>query len=395
MFERPTKAGLWHREGKNYRVWKRDDGSFGAEHIDANGMIGAYYGNDLPTGNWQPLVVPVTREEAKKELHEWISLNMLGSGYDRLVNKAAEIFAGVPQEPDQIAGLKARLIKQFSCPQCGGCHFGTQNALTDLKDRVLECHDQCGIGCKWKGPYNDGIVDRDTALARMEAALSRQSNALYNLQREAKDLKATIARLEGEVENLKTRIVGIQAEQFVTNAEARELQDVLRTLTPSGTALKTSACELVKMLQELKEKATSAPPEVIEGSGQAVTRDWLLSNGFSYNDATGVYIHEDLWQLHVSESSRGHWIVSISSCLLTRDFRTTDELLGLIAALTGPPRPTFTPPPKPDMLIRHKALADPCWAYRDGTGFRTGAGNWWDSSEVELLDEQTGEPVKE
>ncbi len=38
------------------------------------------------------------------------------------------------------------------------------------------------------------------------------------------------------------------SEQYVSNDEARELQDILRTLTPSGTALKTSARELVEAL---------------------------------------------------------------------------------------------------------------------------------------------------
>lgn len=49
-------------------------------------------------------------------------------------------------------------------------------------------------------------------------------------------------------------------EQYVSNDEARELQDILRTLTPSGTALKTSARELV----ESWEKQRKPSPRLTE-----------------------------------------------------------------------------------------------------------------------------------
>lgn len=42
-------------------------------------------------------------------------------------------------------------------------------------------------------------------------------------------------------------------EQYVSNDEARELQDILCTLTPSGTALKTSARELVSICEDARE----------------------------------------------------------------------------------------------------------------------------------------------
>ncbi len=55
-----------------------------------------------------------------------------------------------------------------------------------------------------------------------------------------------------------------QRSENITGDEARELQDILRTLTDSGTALKTSARELVAAFERHRKRADTAEAKVAE-----------------------------------------------------------------------------------------------------------------------------------
>ena len=59
-----------------------------------------------------------------------------------------------------------------------------------------------------------------------------------------------------EVERLRAKLAA--APEDLTRNDAYELQDILRTLTPSGTALKTSARELVRKWEEQNAKLALA-----------------------------------------------------------------------------------------------------------------------------------------
>src|SRR4051812_33417428 len=43
----------------------------------------------------------------------------------------------------------------FTCPKCGGHHFGSASQPKGEKDWIIlsrQCHDEHGIGCRWSGP---------------------------------------------------------------------------------------------------------------------------------------------------------------------------------------------------------------------------------------------------
>lgn len=219
MLERPTKElpdapGLWHREGKSYRVWKRDDGSFGAEHIDANGMIGAYYGNDLPTGNWQPLAPPVTLSEARYSFLKWLTPNgcnvRAGLTCGMIADKAAEECGRVEQEPGQIACLKGIIARQDA-------------EITDLK----------------------------ATIARLEGEVAKLTK---DLVREQRDHLGTIDHRDQHEERIN-RIVGCLG---------------LGEYESSWTSLNDPSERAIEAIEELQRRVEASQPEVITGKGQAV-----------------------------------------------------------------------------------------------------------------------------
>jgi hypothetical protein len=76
--------------------------------------------------------------------------------------KAAEIFGSPPEVID----------KSFSCPECGGTHFGTADAMaTPL---VRECHDQLKVKCRWKGDDSECIVPSGVARRALSSAIDRR-----------------------------------------------------------------------------------------------------------------------------------------------------------------------------------------------------------------------------
>jgi len=53
----------------------------------------------------------------------------------------------------RMATLKKRPYHFFTCPECGGHHFGTW--ALDKKDPQGRCHDEYGIGCEYVWDRND------------------------------------------------------------------------------------------------------------------------------------------------------------------------------------------------------------------------------------------------
>lgn len=196
----------------------------------------------------------------------------------------------------------------------------------------------------------------------------------WKQEQQITDLKATIARLEGEVAKLTKDLEREERDHLGTIDHRDQHEERINRIVgclglgeyeSSWTSHNDPSDRAIEAIEELQRRLEALQPEIIIGKGQAVGE----KNGY--------------WVFERPDGKTGTVYLSDNSFfgIGVRYMRCPEF----------PPRPTFTPPPKPDTLIRHKALADPCWAYRDGTGFRTGAGNWWDSSEVELLDETTGE----
>lgn len=48
----------------------------------------------------------------------------------------------------------------FVCPVCGGGHFGTQDIKASPVIRC--CHDEFGVGCKWRGEYKFDAIDKSS-----------------------------------------------------------------------------------------------------------------------------------------------------------------------------------------------------------------------------------------
>ncbi len=120
--DKPNEPGLWTRDGKFYRVWNdRDD--LVSDEIMPDGCLDNWsMVKNLPTGNWHKLT--------------------------------------------------AETATAFSCPNCGGCHFGTADATaTPL---VRECHDQLKVGCRWKGEDSECIVSAALALQRLSSAIDER-----------------------------------------------------------------------------------------------------------------------------------------------------------------------------------------------------------------------------
>lgn len=43
------------------------------------------------------------------------------------------------------------MTRHFTCPQCGGSHFGTLDFHLEKEQWVRWCHDEFGVGCQWRG----------------------------------------------------------------------------------------------------------------------------------------------------------------------------------------------------------------------------------------------------
>lgn len=74
----------------------------------------------------------------------------------RLARPKPTALQAVEKKPKQLFGIWLAAHDQFTCPDCGGHHFGST-----LKDRAngfgliteRQCHDEYGKGCHWSGPY--------------------------------------------------------------------------------------------------------------------------------------------------------------------------------------------------------------------------------------------------
>lgn len=68
---------------------------------------------------------------------------------------------------------------QFTCPNCGGAHFG--RIIKQIRPVLIfgdvDCHDQFQIGCRWSGPWPKGKGGENIAAATNHA-LQQKLDAL-------------------------------------------------------------------------------------------------------------------------------------------------------------------------------------------------------------------------
>ena len=375
--DRPNSAGLWKREGKFCLI---SNCQFVSIDDDGDFIYGCLA--DLPAGDWQNLDAESNR---------------------------------------------------FSCPQCTGLHSGTQDATLPKEQWVRECHDQLHTGCKWRGSDAECMVSAALALERFSRAvderLATKSAAKADKQfrewisnskhcpcgwhrqmdiadkaaeifagvreGETTTLKATIARLEGEIAGLKRDKANFEnaADHLADDARkmGREVDAAAKHHSACRdridkalgepryddcdiwTAFERRIAELRQHLATAQDAALAVrfplapPPEVIEGRGQRVEEP-----GF-------------FW----CERPDG----AINGPTMKRDtFADGYRYLRLPDPTFPPRKPAFVAPPKPELvLLRHKSSGLIAWAAKeeDGHGYRTVDGRWWE--QVELLDETTGE----
>ena len=118
--------------------------------------------------------------------------------------------------------------------------------------------------------------------------------------------------------------------------------------------------------------ATPAPPEVIEGKGQVVTEEQC-----------GYYWRE-------GRSGQAITVVALSYA----DAKFVDGCRYIAAVQpTFPPRPTFTAPEKPELVLcRFKGTGNVAWAAKVDDKLHYGC-QFFKVSEVEILNPATGEPL--
>ena len=120
-----------------------------------------------------------------------------------------------------------------------------------------------------------------------------------------------------------------------------------------------------------KLKAVAPTPEVIEGKGQAVTEE-----------------QEGLYQVESEGGVSCGW----REMFVGKTFRSGERYMPA-ELRTFPPRVTFQPPPKPELvLVRFKGTGNYAYAVRDNDLFYYGC-QVFKLSEVELSDETTGHVI--
>lgn len=310
----PDAPGLWHREGKNYRL-----ASAGWECFRADGSVedsGCDW-NALPTGNWQPLAPPVPLSEARERFLDWLHTHTFTTWENDhiLADKAAELFGRVEQEPswrdwaikelsDEASALEedddAELRRKLSVVlselaiAAQSDKIATVTAKLECYKRILiDQQDFCGAAA---------VKDCLQLLNGFEPKLLKEESD------QIAELKATIARLEGEVADYQAEL----------------------------------------------GRAVLQAPVVIEGKGQAVTEEGYYWCEFSPDSKKPI---ECRWMSPVG-----------FHCCFTDGMRFIKRI-----EPTFPPRAPFTAPPKPEpkhlyRITKGDKMGQLFWGYPDQGG---------------------------
>ena len=108
---------------------------------------------------------------------------------------------------------------------------------------------------EWFGVRIEALRERAEA-AEAEVGRLRAKNVDLGGGQGFSDLLADYNDRLNDIKALRAKLAA--APEDLTRNDAYELQDILRTLTPSGTALKTSARELVRKWEEQNAKLALA-----------------------------------------------------------------------------------------------------------------------------------------
>lgn len=197
---------------------------------------------------------------------------------------------------------------------------------------------ECAEG--WKRHYERKLSDWQTMM-------QQRDRALRELEREERDHIETIDHRDKHEERINTIV--------------RELG--LGEYESSWTSHNDPSERAIEAICELQRQSQQPDPEVIEGRGQLVTEeqegDWLYVSKLNPENKPDV-----------SRKELGE---------------AFDKSYRYMRCPTFPPRPTFQPPPKPELkLVRHKSTGTVLWTMERG-----------DMSVWEILDPATGNPVGE
>ncbi len=92
-----------------------------------------------------------------------------------------------PESGPRPTKLCGWFFEAFTCPNCGGHHFGSHSQQTpDKKEWIIlsrQCHDEYGLGYRWEGSDVECMADEDTLPEEIEA--TRRLNDLRSASRPA------------------------------------------------------------------------------------------------------------------------------------------------------------------------------------------------------------------
>lgn len=199
----PDSPGEWHhrQNGCILRVWESKDGSarfLKGQYVAADRSSAApgapveCFRTNLPA--WVKAVPPVdTNCEATKTLRELTTaIHAVCDEAEVPSHKTKMARAHLPEPvkvQERLQILKQKIISDhddrtmFVCPECGGTHFGTQNATLPVSQWVRQCHDQHGIGCRWVGKSKDCILKAREAAERLSSVLAKRQSQLTAIGR--------------------------------------------------------------------------------------------------------------------------------------------------------------------------------------------------------------------
>lgn len=136
-------------------------------------------------------------------------------------------------------------MKKFSCPQCHGTHFGTEGAKAEVW--VRRCHDEYGVGCRWKG---------------LDSECFKQKNSMSSDWKAVKNLRSTgwFVECDGvELATVNERLANLTSEQAEANArKMAAAPELLAALKAAYATFYDPQCELGLQVAAAIAKAEGA-----------------------------------------------------------------------------------------------------------------------------------------
>ena len=358
---KPTEPGFYFERtsGRRFLICRQHE--FRGESLHCVELLSdgfALWGSvdSLPPGNWHKLTAPATNAEARDKFHGWLKGHRSQSYDEQIADKAAEIFAGVQRDADEppegFTECDTCRAKPGTPYLCSGC-LKNRYLISELRKEV-----ETRAACR------DEITTLKATVAKLEEQVATEHAKYINSERAATvALQAqTILKQADEIAELKRDPspslweAGKKFREWLVDWGAKEW--------PTNDRIAKQALKIFSEVVPPKEQ-----PEVIVGEGQAVTEE--QAGWYAFDDPYGTSATE---KTHNGEEGTG-------------EFAMGSRYIKLVLPTFPPRKPAFVAPPKPERLIRWKDSGEIEWLIEED--YRKAI------EIVELIDEKTGEPIKE